>query len=603
MAQPPDPNTPQWRKFARLKADPKRLRQRARKIESATMKHAHRFIIRRWENARDVRRHIIGWLVLVALLIGATLLQRMWYLNAYTTEAPATGTTYAEGVVGKLDTINPLFAVTASERSASRLVFSSLLRYDQENQLRGDLAAKWVSGNEGKTYRVTLKDDIYWHDGVPITADDILYTVSLMKDIDVRATQSLYQTWLSVEVEKVDDRTVEFILPGKYAPFPHALTFGIVPQHVLEKIDSARLRESDFNRQPVGSGPFVFQSIQRIDIDNDRLVLQLTANKRYYDGIPRLERFQLHTFGDFDQLQQGFLSGEVNAAVDLPAAKIDTIESVRPQTVVSKAGIYDGVYSLFNTSKPLLKDGGVRRALAHAIDRQGLIETLGDNALPLQGPLLSSQYASNSDLKQPAFDIKAAERLLDREGWRRGTDGIRSKGQQRLQLSIVAPRSGDYGPVVEAISKHWRQIGIEVKTELANPDTILQNVLRPRAYDVLIYELAIGADPDVYAYWHSSQAVATGLNLANYQSDLADEALQSARTTPRTQLRAEKYQAFVGQWLKDLPAVALYQPTVRYISTPSTTTVRQEGNVVDAIGRYRNVQLWTVGEEVVFTTP
>lgn len=603
MAQPPQEPAPQWRRFAKISTNSKQLRRRARKIESATVRHAHRFIVRRWDNAREVRRHIIAWLVLVVLLIGATVLQAGWYVNSYTTEAPVEGATYAEGVIDKLDTINPLFASTDSEQSASRLVFSSLLSYDRKNHLKGDLAATWEAREGGEAYRVTLKEGLRWHDGTPLTADDVLFTIELMRNPSVLADAELQRTWTQVDAQKIDEKTIEFTSPGKFSPFLHALTFGVVPKHILGKTPPERIRESEFGRNPIGSGPFKFQDIQIINPDENRVVVQFEANKKYHGGAPRLSRFQLHTYMDGEQLKQGFLSGEINAAIGLSSNELIEVERARPLAQKSQAGLYNGTFAFFNTQSTMLRGSDVRRALTMATNRTDIIKALGGNALPLDGPLLRSQYDSAGVKGQLAPSRAEAGKVLDRAGWKLGKDGIRYKGQTPLRISVLAPRDGDYADIAEELTAQWRKIGVDVKTELMKSDTFIQNVIRPRAYDVLIYEIELGVDPDSYAYWHSSQTGMNGRNLSNYDSPLVDEVLQSARTVTGEGLRDAKYRAFVQQWAKDAPAVALFRPTIHYISTGNSISVPAQGDLSSNVGRFRAVEYWSVSRDVVMETP
>lgn len=597
-----DNETPQWRRFARLKTDRKAFRRSARKIENATLKHAHTFIIRRWDNVRDVRRHAIGWLVLVGLLIALSGLQMMIYQGSFSSAKPVAGGTYAEGVVGELNNMNPLFATTSAERSASRLIFASLLSYDRSSNLRGELASTWQRENGDKTYVVTLRDGLRWHDGAQITADDVVYTINLMKNPQVGSP--LYGSWAGVQVEKRSKLVVAITLSVPYAPFPHALTFGVLPKHALQDTPPERLRESPFNRQPIGSGPFKFHNLQVIDPDQKREVLHLVANTDYLGGAPKLDRFQLHTYKDHDVLRRGFLTGEVNAATDLTSDDMKQVATALPSARRATVSIYDGVYALMRNDSPILGDKAVRSALRSATNTPNIIKAIGGYGKQLNGPLVPEQYASINDIKQPGFDKKAAEAGLDAAGWKRpGPNKIRQKDGQPLQLSVVAPRTSDYSRVMETLAKQWRDVGVDVQTELVDPATIQQNVLVPRAYDVLIYELAIGADADVYAYWHSSQATARGLNLADYKSGPSDDALVSARSRSEPDLRAAKYRSFVSSWLADAPAVALYEPTLHYVSTQATRTIVSGTGLPDAISRYRAVEYWTVNESTLFDTP
>jgi peptide/nickel transport system substrate-binding protein len=167
----------------------------------------------------------------------------------------------------------------------------------------------------------------------------------------------------------------------------------------------------------------------------------------------------------------------------------------------------------------------------------------------------------------------------------------------------VSRQDGDYPAILEQLSKYWRAIGVDVRTQLVPAQTIEGNVLIPRAYDVLLYELELGADPDVYAYWHSSQARPNARNLANYKSGIADDVLTSARARSETDLRDAKYRTFVDQWIKDAPAIALYQPTLHYVAREDVRTISPNSSIPDAVGRYRAVEFWTVNRIPAFTTP
>lgn len=595
--------SPQWRRFAKLAPDRKVLKKRARKIESATLKHAHRFIVRRLDNVRDVRRHALGWLVLVGLLILATGFQMYWSQQKYTETIPAEGGTYAEGVMGKLDTLNPLYASTSAERSASRLIFSSLVNYDLQTKVKSDLAQTWKTSEDGKVYTVVLRDDAKWHDGERVTADDVVFTVNMMKNPVARSQQYFDGTWRGIAVAKLDQRTVTFTLPSPYAPFPHALNFGILPEHILEDVAPSRLRESAFNRAPIGSGPFKFRNLQVLNADKGRLVLHMTVNQDYYAGAPRLERFQLHTYENHDELRKGFLTNEVNAATDLTSGDVDTIKTQVKGVKEANVQLHNGVYGIFRNDSQFLTDANVRQALVQAVDRKAVFESIGGQGRLLEGPLVPEHTSAISGLRQAKYDKKSAEEKLTAAGWVRKGKGVREKDGQKLQLTVVSRQDGDYPALLGQLAKYWRAVGVDVRTQLVPARTIEGNVLIPRAFDVLLYELELGADPDVYAYWHSSQARPNARNLANYKSGIVDDALSSARARSEIQLRDAKYRAFVDQWLKDAPAIALYQPTLHYVASENTRTIPDNTSIPDAIGRYRAVEYWTVNQTSAFTTP
>ncbi|HYG83573.1 MAG TPA: peptide ABC transporter substrate-binding protein [Verrucomicrobiae bacterium] len=590
--------TSSWRRFHRLKPSRKQLGKKARKLELATLRHAHKFLVKRWINVREVRRHMLGWLVLVALLIGATGLQFNWYRGSYTAQAAVPGGTYAEGVVGPLDIVNPLFSASTAELTASRLLFSGLLAYDEKNQLRGELAESWQASHDGKIYTVKLRENAVWHDGRPITSEDVVFTINLIKNPETRSP--LRSSWESIDVAALNNQTVEFTLPEAYAPFPHALTFGVVPQHLLKTVQPGLLRESAFSKAPVGSGPFAFRNVQIIDAAEERKVLHLRAFRDYFGGAPQLDRFQLHIYKDSDQLYAALVSNEVNAVSGLSSATTKKLDKAR--FVTETLAINNGTYVLFRNDGPILKDLTVRQALRLATDTAAIINKVG-GALPLHGPIIGEQYASVMSMKPPAHNIAEAERLLDKAGWKKNAEGVRVLKDRELSIMMVAVESGDYPQVLSELAGQWRRIGVKVDTRLMNPEDVQQSVLQPRAYDVLLYEFAIGADPDVYAYWHSSQASQTGLNFANYSSQIVDDALESARLRSEVPLRAEKYKTLTEQWLADIPAIALYRPVLHYATTTDVRSIADRSVIVDLADRFRGVKYWTVEQGLRFTTP
>ena len=603
MAKLEEPSSSSWRRFSKLKPNRKLIRKRARKIESATLKHAHTFLIHRWDNVREVRRHALGWIFLVGLLLALSGLQVFYTQQAFMHRSSADGGTYAEGVVGDLDTLNPIYVSSSAERAASKLIFASLFSYDSDNRLRGELASTWKVEKEGKRYVVSLRPDLHWHDGAPLTVDDVVFTVGLMQNPLTRASSQLYNAWSGIKVSKIDDRTVAFDVPAVYAPFAHALTFGILPEHTLRGIAPERLRENSFNREPVGSGPFVFRNIQVINPDTNRLVLHLTANTQYALGAPRLERLQLHTYKDNDDLRRGLMTDEVTGVAELSASDVSEVRRQKKDVGVIDVPLFDGMYALLRSDSEILSNLEVRKALRLATSRSEVIKSLDGLGAPLEGPLLDDQIPSIKGLRQPVTNTKAASSALDAAGWVKGKDGVRVKEGRRMTLTVVTRRAGDFPKVLESIARQWRAIGVEVQPQLVDPENISLNVQKPRAYDVLIEELRIGADPDVFAYWHSSQAGPTGLNLANYKSGLADDALSSARTRLEPELREAKYRTFVQQWLADVPAIALYRPTMHYVANVKSTTIEPGKAVIDLYDRYNSVQYWTIDRGYTFTTP
>lgn len=586
-----------WRKFSRLGVKKGTFKRTARKIETASVKHAHRFIMRRWSNVKTVSRQMISWLVLSALLIGLTWFQMSWFQIGYMTEGPKDGGVYAEGMVGQIETLNPLYVSTQPEKTAEKLLFSSLLAYDLDNSLRPDAAESWSISDDGKVYTVNMRDDVYWHDGKKLTIDDVLFTIKVMQSPGAKS--NLYKSWAGVTVEKVTDKQIKISIPTVYAPFAHALTFSILPKHILSDITTSKLREHSFSRIPVGSGPFKFQRIQIINPSTNRVVVHLENNNRYYGGVVRLSRFQIHTYQSSELLRKGLLTGEINAAFRLSSSDIEAVLAENPFIKDTHMKLDNGVFAIFNNSSPILSDVAVRQSLVEATNRRAIISNaLYGNAELMEGPIIYS-----SSYTQLAFDAQKAAARLEQAGWIAGEDGARQKNGQKLELIVAAPDTGDYPAILAQITKQWKQVGVKITPKLVNRDKLFSEYVQPRAYDVLLNELSIGADSDVYAYWHSSQAKSDGLNFANYKSSISDDILSSARSRMDTSLRLSKYHAFAEQWAKDAPAIALFQPEANYLTISSVVTGEDGSTLAEPSSRLRYVHEWTAQTAPVYRTP
>lgn len=589
-----------WKRFRKLSPSSTVIRSRARKIENATLRHAHTFILSRFENIRFVKRHALGWLIFVGLLITVSAFQLVGYQRSYAQYVAADGGTFAEGVVGPLETMNPLFARTSAEQSASRLLFSSLLTYDTTTHLRGELADSWRVENDGKRYVVELKKDLLWHDGKKLSADDVVYTVGMIKNPLVRSP--LYSSWSQIKVTKLSQTAVAFDLVRAYAAFPHALTFGILPRHILGATPPERLRESDFNRQPIGSGPFIFSRLQIIDPDEGRLIVYLDKNATYTRGTPKLDRFQLHVFKDSSAIKQAFIRQEINAGGDLTSTELKEIANERENAVIYKTLISDGMYAFLKNDAPEFSDPNVRKAFVMGTDRDALIKKLNGFATKLDGPLTSHQLPSSLQRRQASFNNEQAAVLLEQAGWKLQGQ-TRAKDGAVLSIDLVSVQSGDYPLIVNELKQQWQRLGAEVNVRLVDPNDIQQTVLLPRSYDALVYELELGADPDIFAYWHLSQADPRGLNLSNYKSTIASEALSSAQLRLESSARLPKYELFTDAWIADSPAIALYQPQLHYATTSDTQVLRSASTLANRTDRYRSVELWSVNRDWKYTSP
>lgn len=597
-----EPNSPSsWNRFRKLRFSKSSLNKSIKGIEKKTVRHAKRFVSSRLDRLSAIKRTVIGWVVLIFVLAGVSGFQWLSFRDSYTTSAAAEGGTYSEGVLGPIETLNPIYARSSAEKSASRLLFASLYRYDETGNLRTDLAES-MSVNETETrYTIKLNKNAKWSDGAAITAQDVVFTVDLLRNPD---TGAAIPGWGSFKAESSDAHTVIFTLPGAYASFAHSLTFPVLPRHALAGIKPSELREQPFSESPITSGPFALRMLQSTSADGARKVAHLVSNPYYLHGEPRLERFQLNAYPTREDIETALRTNEIMATPELIYDSLP--EPIRKMYQVKSYAINDGVYAIFNTRDGLTASENIRKAMALAVDVESLRNEIVRPTNPLQGPLLNVQVDSQLP-SMPSGDIEAAKKMLEDEGWV-VSDGVRKKDGETLALRMVALKGDNFAQTADGLAKVWRkELNIKIEIDIIDPlDTsgsVLQTVLQPRNFDILVYELVLGGDPDVYAYWHSSQATERGLNFANYNNTIADEALSSGRAKIDSKYRADRYQSFVKRWIADVPALPLYQPKIDYIYSKAGTSMDEDTVLVFPEDRYANVIYWSVVKESVYKTP
>ena len=585
----------------KLRLGYKRLALRVKHAEGATQRHASRFILRRIENVRLVMTEIMIWLAAIALLIAGLGIQYSWNSQGSKKDGAKSGGVYVEGVIGNISTLNPLLAASEPEQAVSRLLFSSLYNYDVTGALHTDLAES-MTVKDDKVYTIKLRNAV-WHDGKKLTAEDVVYTINLIKNPQVRSP--LRVNWLDISARAIDDSTVEFMLPAVYAGFSHALTFPVIPKHILQSVSPSSMREADFSSNPVGSGPFAVKRVQTSESTSSTDVVRMEPNTKYYGAVSTLSRLELRAYGNESLLVKAVNSGEVSAASGLSLSAADNIKSKQYSTkhwLLNK-----GVYLLMNNRSQTLQDVRVRRALRYATDTSSIRATVGDNVARLDTPILQSQIAQKLPAA-PDYSLDKAKALLKEAGWTYNQGQWKGKDGRPLAVAVTTSSGRDeYKKIVDALKQQWSKLGVDVQLrEIDTSSTttsFVQSVLQPRDYDALLYELELGADPDVFAYWHSSQASASGYNFANYSNRTVDNDLVGGRSRTNSALRAAKYIQFVNQWLNDAPAIGLYQSVGSYVLNNGASIAEPRGSLNTMNDRYADVTTWSTGKASVYKTP
>jgi peptide/nickel transport system substrate-binding protein len=554
-------------------------------------------LIRRFDRLVSVKRFVFLWVMLFVLLFFCGVVQLRALSPYYQSLKPVPGGLYTEGLIGSFTNANPLYATGTADVAVSHLIFSGLFKYDNDNNLINDLAHDWQVSPNGKRYTVSLKHNLRWQDGHPFTSDDVVYTYRTIQNIESQSP--LYSSWQGITVTKWDPYTVNFDLPNQLTAFPYSLTNGIVPKHLLEDIPPTQLRSASFNTAPVGTGPFEWKYVETTGVENTERQqrIALSAYDDYWDGRPKLDGFSVVTFSDDQHMIAAFQDKQLNAMSGIDTVPEDVSKDEGLE--VYRTPLSAAVMTFFNNSRPPLNDVNIRQALVSGIDRTPLADMTPYARDLVDGPLLRNQLGYDPAIKQLSYNPDAANQLLDKAGWTRGGGGQRFKDGKPLLLNLSSQDSMEYTQTAQYLQQQWNKIGVKVNVRYYPAEDLQRSVISGHDYDMLLYGISLGVDPDIFAYWDSTQASISSqgrLNLSEYKSTAADQALEAGRTRLEPSLRVTKYHAFTTAWAQDAPALALYQPNFLYVAR-SPVYNYQRKSINSAADRFYNVNQWMVRQQ------
>jgi peptide/nickel transport system substrate-binding protein len=537
-----------------------------------------------------IRRGLLALGVGVPLLLLLTVFVLVFRNVILSPEAPRPGGTYTEGVVGQLGSLNPLFGeASAGTNDLRALIYEPLVRVLPSGAIQGRLASHWDVSPDGRTYSFNLRPNARWSDGSPLTADDVVFTVRTVQDPQFPGAL-LNQSWKDIIATAVDRHHVRFALPGHNAGFFANLEMlDIVPSHLLAGKSMAELASAAPNLNPVGTGPFrmVAHLEDRLHLDRNPF-----AWRR-----PWLETMTIRSFPSQAAALDALDRQQIDGIANLTPSGAEQARARRTLTVLA-ASTYQYAELLFNlkADEPYFQDVRVRQAIAKAIDRPEIIrDVLGGQALPADGPIPRAiTWAYRSTWQQPAHDAKAAAALLDQAGWSI-TNGTRSKGGVSLSFGLmVSSDAPPYARVAEKVAEQLARVGIMAEVRPVTTASLIHDYLNPRTFDMALTAFDNGPDPDVYTFWHSSQAHPGGFNFAGMKKNVfMDRDLEDGRNTLDLGARAKAYAAFQEDFAKEIPAVFLYSPRYVLAANKRVHGVRIDASMAPE-GRFAYVDDWYV---------
>lgn len=511
-----------------------------------------KFVFWEWLRALPKPERFLVIIFAAALVLSFLALLFNTYLQK-TVEAPAFGGNVTVGFVGTPHYINPVIAPANDvDKALVKVVYPSLLRYNEEGKLIPWLAETYAIGDNGKIYEFFLRKGAQWDDGTPITAHDVVYTIHTIQD--PKTTSPLARLWEGVKVQAIDDTTVRFTLPEPYAFFLQNVTGGILPRHIWETVSAENFALSEYNKQPIGAGPYRFTTFAK----SDSTITSITfdANPDFFGPQPYIPRLEARFYSTPDALLKAYARKEVHvagiSAISLdPSMRLDGDSRKTPFSLPRYFAVF-----LNDAQNASLRKKEVREALLVGIDRHAIIaSTLGDQGEVVDSPIppvLSAYYASGTP--SHPFDAKRAQELLTAGGF---------TPQKPLKIELTVVNDESLQNIAQMVVANWRAIGIDVTIKTIEIGQLRDEVLQRRSYQAFLFGQALALEPDPFSLWHSSQSEYPGLNLTSYKNRELDSILEELRKTFDEARKKELFAKFQSIISQDVPALFLYSP--RYV--------------------------------------
>lgn len=431
-------------------------------------------------------------------------------------------------------------------------VFSTLVKYSDENdsQVIPDLATEWETSEDGLAWTFKLRNDVFWHDGEPFTAEDVRFTIEGLLDPEVNAQ---FRTNLSgiTGAEVIDDHTVVINtdIPLGSLPLILAYNIAIAPAHILE---GQNLNEiSDFVQQPIGTGPYKVESISH----GDQMVLR--ANEDYFEGAPSIQTLIYRVVPDVNQIVAQLQTGELDMA-EIPAANRATLENSGNVSFTST--LETSTFCIYtNNHRFPFDDATVRRAATHAIDRQVIVDQLLLGEAEVATGPYSSAFGDffNADLEPISFDVDMGATLMTEAGFEQ-VDGIWSKDGQAVEIELYVDQGNPVREqLAQVVQQFLQDFGFTVNLQIVEWSVYIDITSeRPGKYDARTGWRFTAPDPDKASEYGTEGTV----NHYGYSNPEVDELFAQGRSEVDHEKRVEIYHEIQRLIYEDTAIIWMYYP-------------------------------------------
>ncbi len=541
------------------------------------------------------------WLALFAVII---LFSISFLINnlyrSQTKITPSEGGTYIEALPESPHNLNPILSTNDADRDLSRLIFSSLLKYNEKGELIPDLAASYQVSKDRKTYTVKLKEKVLWHDGTAFSADDVIFTINAAQNPEYNSP--LRTAWQGVKAESPNEGVVVITLKTPYGAFIENLALlGILPKHIWSKVFPQNFPLADFNLKPVGTGPYKLVKLQKDPLG--RIIsANLIANGNYFGSIPLIKNIIFKFYLSEEEAVSAFNRKEIDGLLLQTAQNKNQLRGLSTSLVFSLPSFR--VYAIFiNTDNKILKDSSIRKAINYMINREDLLnKILNGEGKVAMGPIPPGMSGSSPNLEGYNYNPGKAEEILQKNGWKKNADGIyakklgKDKEETPLKFTIITTKSIQLASVL--IHDYLKNVGIESSFKILSLSELQANI-RTKDYDAIIIGESYTGIIDPYVFWHGAAIKDPGLNLSLYSNKKVNKILEEARQITDPVKRALKLEEFQKLVLNDAPAVFLYSPNYIYAVNNTIKNINLKKLAIPS-NRFSKINEWYVETERIW---
>jgi len=481
-------------------------------------------------------------------------------IQPFEQEVPAQGGIHKEGIIGTPRFVNPVLSLSTADKDVESLIFSGLTRKTREGSIILDLAEDFSVSADNLIYTFTIDDNARFQDGEKVTVDDIVFTIQQIQNPEIKSPKRV--SWEGIKVEKIDEKTVRFVLSQPFISFLENTSVGILPSYLWNTVPNEEFSFSPLNIEPIGAGKYKVKDITKSK--GGAVNSYLLKASRYYSGEkPFIRKIKLYFYEKEENAIKAFRGNDIHA---LAGISPQSLSSLSKKTTVYTATL-NRMFGLFFNQKDnaITSDIKIRQAINLALDREQIIqEALVGFGQAIESPLQTTIETTNIKNSFTANKEKSVS-ILEQEGWAMNSQGVRQKGNIELSIKLTTAKIPDLEAVAEVIQKELRDIGIKIIIESHETNDLNQYVIRPRNFEMLLFGQIINQEGDIFAFWHSSQTSDPGLNITSYQNKTVDKTLEEIIQTFDINKRAVLYSNFENQFLKDIPALFIYSPQLIYV--------------------------------------